>query len=77
MNLNEVDIVVITGVGRGIGRAIALELGKSGKAILSISQSQNSEITSSEITKAGATVESLVIDLEDYKNTEKNYSRRC
>ncbi|MBI3591362.1 MAG: SDR family oxidoreductase [Candidatus Melainabacteria bacterium] len=69
--MNGVDVVIITGAGRGIGRAVALELGKLGKAILSISQSPNSQATSSEIKRLGGTAESLVINLEDYKYTEK------
>ena len=70
--MDKVDVVIITGAGRGIGRAIALELGKLGKPILSISQSQNSEATSNEIKRLGGTAESLVIDLENYKHTEKS-----
>lgn len=69
--MSEVDIVIITGAGRGIGRAIALDLSKKGKAILSISKSKNSEETVMEIKKSGGIAESLVIDLKDYEHAEK------
>ncbi len=65
-----VDIVVVTGAGRGIGKAIALELGSKNIPVLCISKSNNAEITAEDICARGGKAESLKVDLIDYKNTE-------
>ena len=63
------DLVVITGAGRGIGRAIALDLGTS-SFVLCISKSDRALETASLIRAAGGKAEGLVLDLGDFQTAE-------
>jgi len=65
------DLVVITGAGRGIGKAIAIEIASQNIPVLCISRSDNVRITEKEIERKGFKAESLVLDIGDLKNTEK------
>jgi NAD(P)-dependent dehydrogenase (short-subunit alcohol dehydrogenase family) len=66
-----VDLVVISGAGRGIGKAVALDLGKRKIHILCISKSENAELTKNEIINNGGTADCLILDISDYRETEK------
>ena len=68
--MNKLDIIVITGAGRGIGKAAALHLANSNAHILCISQSANAAETAALIVAAGGAAESICIDLADYANAE-------
>jgi len=72
-NLNESashpDLVVITGAGRGIGKAIALEVAKS-SFVLCISRSESALETAQIVRSAGGKAAGLVLDIEDYKAAE-------
>ena len=63
------DLVVVTGAGRGIGKAIALSAATS-CFVLCISRSESALEVAETIRKAGGRAEGLVLDLEDYKETE-------
>jgi 3-oxoacyl-[acyl-carrier protein] reductase len=63
------DLVVITGAGRGIGKAIALEAAKN-SFVLCISRSESALKTAQSVLQAGGDAEGLVLDIEDYKTAE-------
>jgi len=67
--MNELDCVVISGAGQGIGRAAALELGAKGVRVLCISRTNNCENTAKEIIRAGGKAESLTADLGEIQKT--------
>lgn len=64
------DTVVVTGAGRGIGRAVALDAGKTGARVLCISRSERARATKEMIEVAGGRAESLSMDLADYAHAE-------
>lgn len=81
MNL---DVAVITGAGRGIGRAIAIEIASKGVPVFCVSKTDTVKETESIIRSNGKIAESLVLDLSDYSLTKseidkwiksKNYKR--
>jgi NAD(P)-dependent dehydrogenase (short-subunit alcohol dehydrogenase family) len=57
--------VVVTGAGRGIGRAIALDLAARGLHVVCISQSQNAADTAQSIHQSGGAATALQLDLRD------------
>ena len=73
--MNKLDTIVITGAGRGIGKAAALHLGQTGAHILCISQSANAAETARLITAADGAAEALSIDLADYASAESVVSQ--
>jgi 3-oxoacyl-[acyl-carrier protein] reductase len=66
MPLSAPDLVIVTGAGRGIGKSVALELGKTKAIVLCISRSHNAKATADEIRAAGGNSQALQIDLEDF-----------
>ncbi|MEP6538693.1 MAG: SDR family oxidoreductase [Bryobacteraceae bacterium] len=68
--MSKSDTIVITGAGRGIGKAAAVHLARTGAHILCISQSTNVGETAREIQSAGGTAEALSLDLADYAHAE-------
>jgi 3-oxoacyl-[acyl-carrier protein] reductase len=68
--VNKLDTLVITGAGRGIGKAAALHLARTGAHILCISQTANAAETARLITAVGGSADSLSIDLADYAIAE-------
>ena len=69
-----VDAVIISGAGRGIGREIALDFGKSGIPVVCISKSKSCEETASTIKGSSGTAESIILDIEDCKKTKQTIS---
>lgn len=66
------ELVIITGAGRGIGRAIASDFGKNGATVLCISRSETAENTAAAIRKEGGKAEALQLDLADFDHTGKS-----
>lgn len=58
-----IDLAVVTGAGRGIGKGVAKHFGEKGVHVLCISKSDNAVKTSFEIRSAGGSSEALVLDL--------------
>ena len=69
------ELIIVTGAGRGIGRAIATTLGKSGQHILCISQSAKAMETAQLIRDSGGRADGLVIDLAKYESAETEVSQ--
>jgi NAD(P)-dependent dehydrogenase (short-subunit alcohol dehydrogenase family) len=59
-------LVIVTGAGRGIGRSIALEFGKTGIQVLCISRSENALATAAAIRRDGGSADSISVNLEDF-----------
>ena len=66
-----IEAVLVTGAGRGIGKAIALDLAASGVHVVCLSKSANADITRDEIRERGGSAESLSLDLSRYAETER------
>ena len=64
------DTIIVTGAGRGIGKAAAVDLAATGAHILCISQSANAAATADLIRRAGGAADSLSIDLANLENVE-------
>jgi 3-oxoacyl-[acyl-carrier protein] reductase len=68
MNLLENQIAVVTGAGRGIGRAIALKFARAGANVVCVSRTrENSEKVAGEITALGRKSWALAVDVADSK----------
>ncbi|MGD0734812.1 MAG: SDR family oxidoreductase [Terracidiphilus sp.] len=67
------DLVVVTGAGRGIGRAIAMDAARS-CFVLCISRSETALETAESVRRAGGGAEGLVLDLDDYAAAETKVS---
>jgi 3-oxoacyl-[acyl-carrier protein] reductase len=65
---------VVTGAGRGIGRAIALSVGAAGFHTLCVSRTDTAEQTRRAITSAGGRSDAVAVDLADHDATEKAIS---
>ena len=68
MNQLENQIAVVTGAGRGIGRAIALKFANAGANIVCVSRTQeNSEKVAKEVAALGRKSWALAVDVADSK----------
>src|SRR5437899_1295427 len=70
LSVHKLDTIVITGAGRGIGKAAALDFAKTGATILCISQSANAAETAKRIGAAGGLADSIEVDIGDYRAAE-------
>lgn len=59
------DAVIITGAGRGLGRAVALRCAADGLPVLCLARTESAAATCAAITAAGGRAESLALDLAD------------
>jgi NAD(P)-dependent dehydrogenase (short-subunit alcohol dehydrogenase family) len=60
------DIAIVTGAGRGIGRVIALDLARHGTLVLCVSRSANATKTRDAIRTAGNRADAIEVDLAQY-----------
>ncbi len=63
------DLLIVTGAGRGIGKAIALDAAKH-SFVLCISRTESAQETAQEIRSSGGKAEGLALDLDDFPNAE-------
>jgi 3-oxoacyl-[acyl-carrier protein] reductase len=71
MNQLENQIAVVTGAGRGIGRAIALKFAQAGANIVCVSRTQeNSEKVAREVAALGRKSWALAVDVADSKTVK-------
>jgi len=68
------ELIVVTGAGRGIGRAIALGMGETASFVLCISQSEKANETAETIRAGGGNADGLVIDLAEFESAEQTVS---
>lgn len=62
----DTQTVVVTGAGRGIGRAIALELARSGRFVVLAARSRDQlDAVEGEISKSGGSAAAVVTDVTD------------
>lgn len=71
----KIDAVIVTGAGRGIGKAIAHQLADHGIPVLCISKSENANKTRDEIIAKGGSAFSIVHDLCDFDYIETEVSK--
>jgi 3-oxoacyl-[acyl-carrier protein] reductase len=65
------QVAVVTGASRGIGRAIALELGRGGAAVAGTATSEaGAQSISAYLAQAGVTGAGMVLDVNDAARTE-------
>jgi NAD(P)-dependent dehydrogenase (short-subunit alcohol dehydrogenase family) len=60
------DAVVVTGAGRGIGRAVALALGSRGLFVVCLSKTDSAHRTATAVVDAGGRSQALTLDLAEY-----------
>jgi NAD(P)-dependent dehydrogenase (short-subunit alcohol dehydrogenase family) len=68
--------VVITGAGRGIGRAIALELAHSGFDVIgTVRTEERAEVLRAEVAGTGAAVRTVLLDVADPTSCVRAFTR--
>src|SRR4051812_48451669 len=65
------DAVIVTGAGRGLGRAVAQSCAADGLPVLCIARTENATMTRDALLADGGRAESLVADLADLPATEE------
>ncbi len=58
-------VAIVTGASRGIGRAVALALGRSGAAVVAAARGDHAASTAAEIAAAGGQALTVALDLTD------------
>lgn len=74
INWSMLDLVIVTGAGRGIGRMIALEFGRLGTTVLCISKSARSRDTADLIRRNGGKSDWISTDLAEYELSGQSVS---
>lgn len=70
MSQNKFDLIIVTGAGRGIGKAIAIKASELGK-VLCISKTDSGKTAQDEINSSGLNADFLKLDLENYTEVKK------
>jgi NAD(P)-dependent dehydrogenase (short-subunit alcohol dehydrogenase family) len=73
--MKAIDAVVITGAGRGLGRAVALRFGAAHIPVLCIARTDRATSTRDEIIAGGGTADSCEVDLAQAQVVEDLISR--
>ena len=68
------DVAVVTGAGRGLGKAVAVRLAELNIPVLCISKSKKAADTCAEIQGAGGKAESILVDLGDLSAVQSRVS---
>jgi NAD(P)-dependent dehydrogenase (short-subunit alcohol dehydrogenase family) len=63
------DLVIVTGAGRGIGRAIAIQAARQASRVLCVSRTASCLETVETIRQCGGAADALPADLADYANS--------
>ena len=69
------DCVIVSGAGSGIGREVAIDLGKTGAHIVCISKTHRASETAALINANGGFAEHVIIDLADHDSVERRLGR--
>jgi NAD(P)-dependent dehydrogenase (short-subunit alcohol dehydrogenase family) len=65
-------VAVVTGAGRGIGRAVALALGKAGAKVAALARTQPEiEETAALIEKSGSVAQAIAVDVSDIRSVNR------
>ncbi len=67
----EIDAALVTGAGHGIGREIALDLGRRGVEVACIARTESSEQTAATIRAAGGSATAFALDLAHFRHAEQ------
>jgi NAD(P)-dependent dehydrogenase (short-subunit alcohol dehydrogenase family) len=65
------DAVIVTGAGRGLGKAVAERCAADGLPVLCLARTSTADTTRDALRVAGAEAESLVVDLADPQETQR------
>jgi NAD(P)-dependent dehydrogenase (short-subunit alcohol dehydrogenase family) len=68
------DQIIVTGAGRGIGKAVALALAEKGSTILCLSKTISCQRTKEEIVASGGQAFAASIDFNDYQDVHRKVS---
>jgi NAD(P)-dependent dehydrogenase (short-subunit alcohol dehydrogenase family) len=71
----KIDAVVITGAGRGLGRAVAMRFGANHIPVMCIARTESAASTRDDIVACGGTAESCQLDLGEPQSAENFISR--
>jgi 3-oxoacyl-[acyl-carrier protein] reductase len=63
MSTSATRVAIVTGASRGIGRAIAMRLARSGVAVVAAARETHAESTAAEIRAAGGAAEAVTLDV--------------
>jgi 3-oxoacyl-[acyl-carrier protein] reductase len=64
-------VAIVTGASRGIGRAIARQLGEQGAIVVAAARGDHADETARELTAAGHKAEAVTLDVTDQAALEK------
>jgi NAD(P)-dependent dehydrogenase (short-subunit alcohol dehydrogenase family) len=67
----DIDAALVTGAGHGIGRQIALDLGRRGVEVVCVARTDSSEQTAAAIRGAGGSATAFALDLADFRGAEQ------
>lgn len=70
MTFNADRVALVTGAGRGIGKAIAEQLGKTGMMVICVSKSNTCEAVAREIIENGGRAEAYPVDVSNAAEVE-------